>query len=90
MTCPFTPLFARVVVAREKLKTSTSIIILEDSAKKHSLAQGRVVAVGPTADESIQVGDLVRWGNFAGDWISFGDDEYYILQDEDILVKIKE
>jgi len=88
--CPFEPLFARVVVKREKLQTKTSLILLDDSAKKHALAQGRVVAVGPTCDDSVQLNDLVRWGTFAGEWIKFGDEEYFILQDEDILVRVKE
>lgn len=88
------PLFARVILQREVPKQSSGGIILPEQSQKHNLMpEGRVVAVGPTCDPSIEVGMLVRFGKFAGDWIKLdkeSDDEYFIVQDEDVLAIVRE
>jgi chaperonin GroES len=82
----FTPLFARVLLERETLKVG-KIIIPESAEKRNAPTKGRVVACGPTCDESVKVlvGRTVLFGKFAGDWIKDGDKEIFIVQDEDIL-----
>lgn len=79
-----TPLFARVLLKRDVLKAG-SIIIPEQAQERNAPAKGTVIAVGPTADESIKEGQRVVFGRHAGAWLKEGDDDFYIVQDEDIL-----
>ena len=84
---PLTPLFARVVLERESLKSSSGLIIPDSVSQRNAHNRGIILAVGPTADESLKdmIGKVVLFGKFAGDWIKVGDRELYIVQDEDIL-----
>lgn len=79
------PLFSRVLIAREKMQSTSRIIIPDDVSKRNAPAKGTVIAVGPTCDPSIEVGQVVLFGRYAGDWIKDGEQEVYIAQDEDIL-----
>lgn len=83
------PLFARVLIERESLQQKTRILIPETAAKRNAPAIGTVVAVGPTADKSIEVGARVVFGRHAGDEIEVGDKKLWITQDEDILAVIE-
>jgi chaperonin GroES len=86
------PLFARVLLKRETLqeKLSTSLIIPDEAQKRNAPSEGVVVAVGPTCDETIEVGQKVLFGRHAGDYFEVGDEEFYILADEDIIATIEE
>lgn len=81
------PLFAFVLVKRETLQSRTTILIPKTAEKRNAPAKGKVVAVGPTADKSIQVGDEVIFGQHAGADIEVNGEPFYILKDEDILVR---
>lgn len=81
--CKIQPLFAKIILTREKLKSS-NIIIPAEAEKRNAKAVGIVVAVGPNADDAIQVGQKVMFGQYAGDWIEIDGDEYFICLDEDI------
>ena len=85
------PTFARVILERESLKSKTSLIIPEIAEKRNAPTQGKVIAVGPTADDTVKemIGKTVLFGKFAGDWIKVGDRDLYIVQDEDILGVVK-
>jgi chaperonin GroES len=85
------PLFARVLVEREKLKTKTGLIIPESAEKRNAPAMGRVISVGPTCDPAVKdlKGRQILFGRHAGDWIQDGDKEVFILQDEDILAVVE-
>lgn len=78
------PLFARVLLEREKLKSS-SIIIPPSAEKRNAPDIGIVVAVGENADHCIEVGMKVIFGRHAGDWIKWKDREFYVVADEDII-----
>ena len=85
------PLFARVLLEREKMQ-SASIIIPEAAAQRLASLKCTVVALGPTAD-GVEVGDTVLIGRYAGDWLDERgrpDEEgrFFIVQDEDILAKV--
>ena len=86
------PLFARVILERESLKSKTSLIIPEVAEKRNAPSRGLVIAVGPTADDSVKslIGKTVLFGKFAGDWIKDGDKEVYVVQDEDILCEVEQ
>lgn len=89
------PMFAFVLVEREKL-TNSAIIIPEAAQKANAKARGKVVEIGPDADERIKIGGTYIFGKYAGDWVnaegksvaSPDEAEYYILKDEDLLCEV--
>lgn len=90
------PLFARVLVHRPLKKKEGSIIIPEMAQLRHASLKCKVLAVGPTADKSIQVGKWYLIGQHAGAWLDADGNpvakvdgaEYFIVQDEDLLVEL--
>ena len=83
------PINDRVVVrpaaAEEKTK---GCIIIPDTAKEKP-QRGEVVAVGPGKDGNlmtVQVGDIVLYGKYAGQELNFEGHEYLIMREDDILV----
>lgn len=96
MKCKLQPKFARVLIRREKIRTS--IIIPDEAARRNAPAKGTVVAVGPACDEQIKPGMTVIFGQYAGAWIN-GDGsnvtreneaEYFVCQDEDVIAEVVE
>ena len=88
------PLFARVLIQREQI-TSTTVLIPDSVNDREAPNKGGVLAVGPNVDATIDVGDVVIFGKFAGTYIdekasATDDGAYYIVQDEDILAVIRE
>lgn len=85
-----TPVWARVLVEREKLQ-SKGIIIPESAEKRNAPAKGRVIAVGAECEPWVKdlKGCEILFGRHAGDWIKDGEREIYILQEEDILAVIR-
>ena len=84
-----TPVWARVLVERDKLQTKSGIIIPESAEKRNAPAIGTVIAVGENCEDWVKdlIGKRVMFGRHAGDWITDpnGGPEVYILQEEDIL-----
>lgn len=83
------PINDRVVVkpapAEEKTKGG---IIIPDTAKEKP-QRGEVVAVGPGKDGNlmtVQVGDTVLYGKYAGQELNFEGYDYLIMREDDILV----
>lgn len=83
------PINDRVVVkpapAEEKTKGG---IIIPDTAKEKPL-RGEVVAVGPGKDGNlmtVQVGDIVLYGKYAGQELTYEGHDYLIMREDDILV----
>ena len=83
------PINDRVVVkpalAEEKTKGG---IIIPDTAKEKP-QRGKVVAVGPGKDGNlmtVQVGDIVLYGKYAGQELQFERQDYLIMREDDILV----
>ncbi|MCB0598192.1 MAG: co-chaperone GroES [Lewinellaceae bacterium] len=83
------PINDRVVVkpalAEEKTKGG---IIIPDTAKEKP-QRGKVVAVGPGKDGNlmtVQVGDIVLYGKYAGQELQFEGQDYLIMREDDILV----
>ncbi len=88
MTNIGTPLFARVLLKREKKDKVGSIIIPETIANKWAPDEGVVVAVGHTVDKEIRdlIGKKVMFAKYSGSWIKIKDEEYFICQEEDLLL----
>ncbi|MCF7823590.1 MAG: co-chaperone GroES [Candidatus Marinimicrobia bacterium] len=84
------PLDDRVLVipAGEEEKTASGIII-PDTAKEKP-RRGTVAAVGNNEDlrELIKEGDVILYGKYAGDELSYDGVDYLILSQGDILAKL--
>ena len=86
------PLFNRVLLKREKFKTS-SIIIPDEAAKRNARCLGVAKAKGHDADDSIKVGATYIFGVHAGAWVDEegrqnADGEFFITNDEDLLCEV--
>src|SRR3989338_3629835 len=71
-------------------------IILPDSISKEKSAQGRVVAVGDgkrvdgkLIPIAIKVGDKIVFSKYSYDEVEYGDEEFYLIKEENILAIIK-
>ena len=83
------PINDRVVVkpAPAEEKTSGGIIIPDTAKEKPQ--RGEVVAVGPGKDGSlmtVQAGDTVLYGKYAGTELNYEGEDYIIMREDDILV----
>lgn len=83
------PINDRVVVkpapAEEKTKGG---IIIPDTAKEKP-QRGEVVAVGPGKDGNsmtVQAGDIVLYGKYAGQELHHEGSDYLIMKEDDILI----
>tara|TARA_B100000614_G_scaffold31106_2_gene24056 strand:+ start:3795 stop:4079 length:285 start_codon:yes stop_codon:yes gene_type:complete len=87
------PLSDRVVVKPEAAEEKTaSGIILPDTAKEKP-QKGKVVAVGPgkvsdsgkTIKMNVKKGDTVLYGKYSGTEVTFENEEYLIMRENDIF-----
>lgn len=83
------PISDRVVIkpapAEEKTKGG---IIIPDTAKEKP-QRGEVVSVGPGKEDNkmtVKAGDIVLYGKYAGQEISYEGQDYIIMREDDILV----
>ncbi|MBL7783105.1 MAG: co-chaperone GroES [Bacteroidetes bacterium] len=83
------PIADRVIIkpapADEKTKGG---IIIPDTAKEKP-QRGEVVAVGPGKDGNmmtVAAGDIVLYGKYAGQEITFEGQDYIIMREDEILV----
>jgi chaperonin GroES len=90
------PLGDRLIVeALEEEETTTSGIVLPDTAKEKP-QRGRVLAAGPgSRDEDgkhipmeVAEGDEIIYSKYGGTEIKLGTEEYLILRESDILAKV--
>lgn len=79
----YAPTYARVLIQRDRVKTS--LILPDNAAERNAPVMGKVISKGPTADESIEIGQHVIFGRHAGTWLKEAGDDLYLVQDEDIL-----
>jgi chaperonin GroES len=94
MSVNVTPLHNRVLVRRlEEKETAKGGIIIPDTAKEKP-QEGEVIAVGAGKTEKgrrvpldVNVGDRILFGKYTGNDIKIDDQEYLILNEEEILVK---
>ena len=89
----FRPLHDRILIKRiEEKETVKGGIIIPDSAKEKP-QEGEVVAVGngkKTEDGNIvpldvKAGDRILFGKYSGSEIKMEDEEYLILNEEEVL-----
>jgi chaperonin GroES len=95
MTVNITPLHDRVLVRRlEQTETAKGGIIIPDTAKEKP-QEGEVIAVGAGKLEKghripldVKAGDRILFGKYTGSEIKIYGQEYLILREEEILVKL--
>jgi chaperonin GroES len=95
MTVNITPLHDRVLVRRlEQTETAKGGIIIPDSAQEKP-QEGEVIAVGAGKLEKghrvpldVEAGDRILFGKYTGSEIKIDGQEYLILREEEILVKV--
>ena len=88
------PLHNRVLVRRlEEKGTAKGGIIIPDAAKGKP-QEGEVVAVGAGKTEKgrrvpldVKVGDRILFGKYTGNDIEIEDQDYLILNEDEVLVK---
>jgi chaperonin GroES len=91
------PLGDRVIVKRlEAEETTKGGIVLPDSAKEKpqkgevmAIGKGKVLESGKVEPLEVKKGDKVLFGKYAGNEITYNNEEYLILREEDILAIIK-
>jgi len=85
------PVNDRVVIKPAKAEEKTKGgIIIPDTAKEKP-QKGKVIAVGPGKDgnkPTVKKGDVVLYGKYAGQELSYEGTEYLIMKEDDILVII--
>lgn len=83
------PINDRVVVKPAPAEEMTKGgIIIPDTAKEKP-QRGEVVAVGPGKEGNlmtVQVGDIVLYGKYAGQELNYNGEDYLIMREDDILV----
>ncbi len=86
-----TPLHDRVIVkAAAAEEKSAGGIIIPDTAKEKP-QRGIVVAAGPGKKDEptmLKAGDNVLYGKYAGTEIQIDGEEYLIMRESDVLVKL--
>jgi chaperonin GroES len=93
-----TPLYDRILVKRvEEDEQMVGGIIIPDTAKEKpqqgevvAVGEGKVLDSGERQVPDVAAGDTVLFGKYAGTEITYEDDEYLILREEDIFAKIAE
>jgi len=91
------PLGDRALVKRLEAEEKTKGgIVLPDTAKEKpqkgevvAVGKGRVLESGKVEPLEVKKGDKVLFGKYAGNEISYKEDEYLILKEEDILAILK-
>lgn len=83
------PINDRVVIKPATAEETTKGgIIIPDTAKEKP-QRGEVVAVGPGKDGNlmtVQIGDTVLYGKYAGQEINFEGEDYLIMREDDVLI----
>ena len=83
------PINDRVVVKPAKAdEKTTGGIIIPDTAKEKP-QKGEIIAVGPGKDGNlmtVQIGDIVLYGKYAGQEINYKGADYLIMREDDVLV----
>lgn len=86
------PLHDRVIIERIEERTTSSGIIIPETASGEKPQKGKVIAVGPGKYENnqlkkleVKVGDEVLFGKYSGTEIRFNNREFLVMREEDII-----
>ena len=87
------PLHDRIVVKTldAETKTASGIVIPDNAQEKPTtgkvlaVGHGRILDNGTTVSLTVQVGDEVLFGKYAGQTVKVGGEELTVLKEEDIF-----
>ena len=91
------PLGDRILVKRSDNdeQTTSGGIIIPDTAKEKpqegeviAVGGGRILDSGERQPVDVAVGDLVLFAKYGGTEVTYDNDEYLILREDDILAKV--
>ena len=85
------PINDRVVIKPSVAEETTKGGLYLPETAKEKPQRGEVVAVGPGKDDkkmTVKVGDIVLYGKYAGQEISFVENDFLIMREDVILVII--
>ncbi len=86
------PINDRVVVKPSAAEEKTAGgIIIPDTAKEKP-QRGEIVAVGPGKEGNsmtVQIGDIVLYGKYAGQELNYNGEDYLIMREDDILIVLE-
>ena len=91
------PLGDRILVKRSDNdeQTTSGGIIIPDTAKEKpqegeviAVGSGRLLDSGERQPVDVTVGDLVLFAKYGGTEVTYENDEYLILREDDILAKV--
>ncbi|RKU37013.1 co-chaperone GroES [Candidatus Poribacteria bacterium] len=91
------PLGDRILVKRSDNdeQTTSGGIIIPDTAKEKpqegevvAVGNGRLLDSGERQPVDVAVGDLVLFAKYGGTEVTYENDEYLILREDDILAKV--
>jgi len=91
------PLGDRVVIRRDDSEERTAGGIVLPDAAQDKPARGAVISVGDgkllddgsRGELQVKAGDRVLFSSYAGETISIGDEEYLLMQEDNILAVIE-
>ncbi len=91
------PLGDRVLVKRLEAEEKTKGgIVLPDTAKEKpqkgevvAVGKGKVLESGKVEALEVQKGDKILFGKYSGNEITYKEEEYLIMREEDILAILK-
>ena len=83
------PLFDRVLLKREELKTATGLIIPDAAKERNAPTRGVVIAIGPTCTGAVTMGDRVLFGVHAGAPLKVDGAEVFVVAEEDIIAIVE-
>jgi len=90
------PLGDRVVLKQVQAEETTASGIILSSKSQEKPQQAEVIAVGPggmidgkEVVMQVKVGDKVVFSKYAGTEVKFGEDEYLIVKQSDILAVVE-
>ena len=87
------PVGDRILVARDSSEETTAGgIVLPDSAQDKpsqgivlALGTGRLLADGTRSEFSVQVGDKILFSTYGPEELSYGDEDYLLMREDDVL-----
>jgi chaperonin GroES len=77
-----------VKIIRKEAKTKSGLV-LPDSANAEKPQEGKVIAIGKSADISVKPGQTVIFAKYSGTELKLSAEDYLLIKNEDLLAIIK-
>ena len=92
------PVGDRILVARDSSEETTAGgIVLPDSAQNKpsqgtvlAVGTGRLLSDGSRSEFSVKVGDRILFTTYGPEELSYGDQEYLLMREDDVLAVLED